>query len=71
MKPHHSQSSRENATPSSGTSPLASFKEVPTPREFFATLWSYTTARLRRITFKFGSFSNFKALFPVVSKDFP
>ena len=29
MQPHSSQSSRENATPSSGTSPLASYKEVP------------------------------------------
>ena len=29
MRPHHSsQSSRENATPSRGTSPLASYKEV-------------------------------------------
>ena len=27
-QPHHSQSSRENATPSSGTSPLTSYKEV-------------------------------------------
>ena len=33
MRPHDSQSSRENATPSSGTSPLVSYKEVPTPRE--------------------------------------
>ena len=32
MRPHYSQSSRENATPSSGTSPLASYKEVLTPR---------------------------------------
>ena len=31
MRPHHSQSSRENGTPSSGTYPLASYKEV-TPR---------------------------------------
>ena len=31
MRPHYSQSSRENATPSSGTSPLASYKEVPLP----------------------------------------
>ena len=31
MRPHYSQSSRENATPSSGTSPLASYKEVPPP----------------------------------------
>ena len=29
MRPHYCQSSRENATPSSGTSPLASYKEVP------------------------------------------
>jgi len=29
MRPHCSQSSRENATPSSGTYPLASNKEVP------------------------------------------
>ena len=32
MRPHYSQSSRENATPFSGTSPLASYKKVP-PRE--------------------------------------
>ena len=32
MQPHYSQSSRENATPSSGTSPLASYTEVPPPR---------------------------------------
>ena len=29
MRPHYSQSSRENATPSSGTSSLASYKEAP------------------------------------------
>ena len=29
MPLHESQSSRENATPSSGTCPLASYKEVP------------------------------------------
>ena len=28
MRPHYSQSSRENATPSSGTCPLASYKDV-------------------------------------------
>ena len=28
LRPHYSQSSRENATPPSGTSPLASYKEV-------------------------------------------
>ena len=31
MRPHDSQSSRENANPSSGTSPVASYKEVPLP----------------------------------------
>ena len=31
MRPHDSQSSRENATPSSRTSPVASYKEVPLP----------------------------------------
>ena len=31
MRPHYSQSSRENATPSNSTSPLAFYKEVPPP----------------------------------------
>ena len=31
MRPHYSQPSRENATPSSGMSPLASYKEVLPP----------------------------------------
>ena len=31
MRPRCSQSRRENATPSSGASPLASYKEVPPP----------------------------------------
>ena len=31
MRPHSSQSSRENATPSSGIFPLASYREVPPP----------------------------------------
>ena len=31
MQPHYSQSSHENVTPSSGTSPLASYKEVLPP----------------------------------------
>ena len=31
MRPHYRQSSRKNATPSSGTSPLASYREVPPP----------------------------------------
>ena len=36
MRPLYSQSNRENATPSSGTSPLASFKEAPPPPPAFA-----------------------------------
>ena len=32
MRPHYSQSTHENATPSSGKSPLASYKEEPHPR---------------------------------------
>ena len=36
MQRHYSQSSRENATPSSGTSLLASCKGVPPPPGFFA-----------------------------------
>ena len=31
MRPYYSQSSRENVTPSSGISPLASYKAVPSP----------------------------------------
>ena len=31
MQPHYSQSSRENETPSSGTSRIANYKEVPPP----------------------------------------
>ena len=31
MQPHYGQSSRENATPSSGTYAVASYKEVPPP----------------------------------------
>ena len=36
MRLHYSQSSRENATPSSGTSPVASYKGVPSPPGFYA-----------------------------------
>ena len=35
MPPHYSQSSHENATPSSGTAPLASYEEVPPGQETF------------------------------------
>ena len=39
MHPRYSQSSRENATPSRGTSPLASYKEVtPSPRGVYCLL---------------------------------
>ena len=34
-QPHYSQSSHQNATPSSGTSPSAYYKEVPPPPNFF------------------------------------
>ena len=38
MQPHYSQSSHENATPSSGTSPLASYnKYPPSPRDSDST----------------------------------
>ena len=46
MQPHYSQSSRENATPSSGTSPVASYKEVPPPREMITVP---STLRLRNL----------------------
>ena len=39
--------------------------------KIITTLHSYIFARLRRITFKPGSFTNFKALFPVVTTDVP
>ena len=32
MQPHYSQSSLENVNPSSGASPLAFYKEVPSPQ---------------------------------------
>ena len=34
MRPHYSHTSHENVTPSSGTSPLASYKEAPPPRQY-------------------------------------
>ena len=33
MRPHYSQSGRENAIPSIGTSPLASYNEISPPRK--------------------------------------
>ena len=41
LRPRYSQSSGENATPSSGTSPLAFYKEVTPPRGGFANTTSY------------------------------
>ena len=58
MRPHFSnsinnrQSSRENASPSSGTSPLASYKEVPTPSPLFTCVLQcqrYNVSRLVRM----------------------
>ena len=40
------------------------------PRKNFATLWSCNFACLRCVTFEFGSFTDIKVLFPVVSTDF-
>ena len=59
MRPHYSQSSCENATPSSGTSPLASYKDVPIPRSTprakclslssaFSSAWDLSAQCLRR-----------------------
>ena len=41
MRPHYSQSSRENATPSSDTSPLASYKELPSPFPPGSYFWKH------------------------------
>ena len=38
MRPHYSQSRRENATPSSGPPPLASYKKVP-PQAIMTRSW--------------------------------
>ena len=40
IRPHYSQSSRENATPSSSSSPLASYKEVPPGISFYLSRFS-------------------------------
>ena len=49
LRPHYTHSSRENATPSSGTSPLASCKGVP-PRcaMFFLSMISFNGLLLAR-----------------------
>ena len=40
MRLHYSQSRRENATPSSGASPAASYKEVPPPGMTYTRDWT-------------------------------
>ena len=40
MRPRYSQSRRENATPSSGASPLASYVEVPPPGMTYTPDWT-------------------------------
>ena len=40
MQPHYSQSNSENATPSSGTSSVASYKEVPPGVYFSSKIYS-------------------------------
>ena len=56
MELHCSQSSRENATPSSSTSPLASYKEVPhgttAPLNIFATTFTKYHLAFRQPTSK-------------------
>ena len=41
MRPHYSQSSRQKGTPSSDTSPLASYKEVPFPSPPGSYFWKH------------------------------
>ena len=45
MRPHYSKSSRENATPSSGTSPLASEREAPPPPPEYSRLSSHLSGK--------------------------
>ena len=47
MRPHYSQSSRENATLCSGTSPVAFYKEVPpTPGGLFSVKYLFGEANV-------------------------
>ena len=46
---HYSQSRRENATPSSSTSPLASYKEVFPPPGTTANLGTEESGRCREV----------------------
>ena len=72
MRPNFSQSSRENATPSSVTSPLASYKEVP-PRDNFPYLkremfGRFNTECSSRKTSVTGQFITSKLLEPHMSR---
>ena len=52
MRPHYSQSSGENATPSSDTSPVASYKEVPPlPRVDSIENWCITVLLQERMIY--------------------
>ena len=60
VRPHYSQSSRENATPSSGTSPLASYKEVHPPGHFhgreicWSKVWANSKQKKAENPFEIG-----------------
>ena len=49
MQPRYSQSSRESVTPSSRTSPLASYKEVPSPQDLTLDIHSSECLQLSRL----------------------
>ena len=51
MWPHYSQSSCENATPSSGTSPVVFYKEVPPPRtrSFYSNWHVWRSTRIANL----------------------
>ena len=55
MRPHYSQSSRENVTPSSGTSSLASYKEVHPPVVYHLTLAKFCGTSISSYTLHFCS----------------
>ena len=55
MQPHSGQSSRENVTPSSGTSSLASYKEVHPPGVYHLTLAKFCGTSISSCTLHFCS----------------
>ena len=59
MRPHYGQSRREKATPPSGTSPLASYKEVPSPGLFLVlNVINLTETTLAAVILGFRNLSN-------------